>query len=119
MAIGTITILDELQLNDDGETLYKVSFAGDTAQPAGGVLEADVMTKLTAAVLTAAGVATDANVRGVRTMQIRDIIPGDCGQYMPTWSGAKMKVLDGGSGTRAEATGNLSGTTFKLSFVCA
>jgi hypothetical protein len=119
MAIGTITIADRLQLGDGGQ-LLRCTFAGDVAYPTGGTLAAAVLTALKAALKTAEGLATDTNVRGPENPTIAAIIAGDCGKYVPTWVTAGLKVLDGGSATRAQVGNgvNLSGTTFTVTFLC-
>ena len=119
MAQGTITIIDRVNL-ERGAKLIKCSFPGDTSYPTNGTLGADVLAALKAAIKAAAGAATDANVRGEEAVTIVDVIGGDCGQYEPYWVSGNLKVLDGGSGTRAEVgsgTG-LNGTTFNVTFIC-
>lgn len=118
MAIGTITIASTLELAN-GARLYHCSFAGDGAYPTGGTLVADVLAKLMAAIKTAELAASDTLVRGVPTPTIIDVIPGDCGQYAPMWVTAGLKVRDGGHATWDEVTaaGDLSATTFNVTFV--
>ena len=121
MAIGTITIIGTQPLGDNGEKAFKCSFAGDGAYPTGGTLLAAINTALRDAIVDAAAAASDKLVRGAETPTIREIIAGDCGQYVPCWSAAVgLKVLDGGSGTRAEAApgADLHLTTFNVTFIC-
>jgi len=119
MAIGTMTIVNRVDFGK-GEKNIKVSFAGDGAYTTGGTVGADVLAALQLAIKTAAGVATDANVRGAEAVTIKEVVCGDCGQYLASWTGGKLKVLDGGSATQAEVAGavNLSGTTFNVTFIC-
>ena len=119
MSIGTITIVDRINL-DGGHKLVKCSFDGDDAYPTGGTTAANVEAALKLAIKTAAAAADDANVRAVENLSIVDVIAGDCGQYVPSWTSSKLKVRDGGSATWAEASneGDLSGTTFNVTFIC-
>jgi hypothetical protein len=119
MAQGTITILSRVELGD-GNKLFKVSFPGDTAYPTGGTLKAAVTTALQTAIKTVAAAAGDANVRAVEDVTIFDVIPGDCGQYIPSWVTAGLKVRDGGDPALAEVgpATPLNGTTFNVTFVC-
>lgn len=119
MSIGTMTIVDRLSL-EDGHKLVKCSFDGDDAYPTGGTLKAAVEAALNLAIKTANLAEDDANVRGAEDLSIVEIIAGDCGQYVPSWTSSKLKVRDGGSATWAEASneGDLSGTTFNVTFIC-
>ena len=118
MAIGTITISNTVALPDGG-MLYKCAFAGDGAYPTNGTLSAAIHTALKLAIKTAELAATDTNVRGPLNPTIVEIIGGDCGQYEPYWTAIGLKMLDGGSGTRAEVGNgvNLAGTTCNVTFV--
>jgi hypothetical protein len=99
--------------------MYLCSFAGDGAYPTGGTVGADVLAALKLAIKTAELAAHDTNVRGPMDPTIIAVVPGDCGQYVPSWTGGKLKCLDGGHATWNEVGNgvNLSGTTFNLSFV--
>lgn len=120
MAIGTITVVSYMA-GEPGEALIKCSFVGDDAYPTGGTLKADIQTALLAAWTAEVAAATDKNVRGVKITTIKDVIRGECGQYVPIWDAAVgLKVRDGGSATLAEV-GNgtdLKGTTFNATFIC-
>lgn len=118
MAIGTITIASTLDL-PSGARLYHCSFAGDGAYPTGGTLVANVLAALVLAIKTAELGASDTLVRGVMTPTIMDVIPGDCGQYVPMWVTAGLKVRDGGHATWDEvgAATDLSATTFNVTLV--
>jgi len=102
MAIGTMTIVNRVDFGK-GEKNIKVSFAGDGAYTTGGTVGADVLA-----------------ARGAEAVTIKEVVCGDCGQYLASWTGGKLKVLDGGSATQAEVAGavNLSGTTFNVTFIC-
>lgn len=119
MAQGTITIVSRLDYGK-GEKIFKCSFPGDTSYPTGGTAGADVLAALKTAIKTAAAAAGDANVRGIEGVTIKEIIPGDCGQYVPSWTGGKLKVRDGGHATWDEVanTTALNGTTFNVTFLC-
>ena len=121
MAIGTITVG-----NRAGETVtdptfhIAMSFAGDTSYPTGGT--EDFTASVVAAVKTANAAKGDANVRGSENLTVLYVIDNGCGQYVPFFDAAndKLKVLDGGSATRAEVanTTPLNGTTFNVIVVC-
>jgi hypothetical protein len=119
MAIGTITITARVEDTNGTLKLFKCSFDGDDDYPTGGT--ADVQASLRTAIETAASGATDANVRGIENVTVVDVIPGDCGQYVPSWDYAngKLKVRDGGHATWDEVanTTDLSGTTFNVTFI--
>jgi hypothetical protein len=117
MAIGTITINDTVE-HGGGLADIKCTFAGDSSYPTNGTLVADVTTALELAIKTAELAKGDANVRASRDVTIYDIIGGDCGQYEPYWTAIGLKVLDGGSGTRAEVANgvDLKGTPFNVAF---
>lgn len=119
MPIGTVTIVAAVPL-PTGEQVIKCSFAGDDDYATGGTAGADVEAAVVAALLTAALAATDANIQASSDLTIFDVVPGDCGQYVPSWTGGDLKVLDGGDVARAEVAlhADLSGTTFNVSFVC-
>lgn len=119
MAIGTVTIVAVAPL-PTGEQVLKVAFAGDDDYPTGGTVGADITSAVETAIATAAGLATDANIKAGQELTVVEVIAGDCGQYVPTWTGGKLKVLDGGDAARAEAANHadLSGTTFNVSLVC-
>ncbi len=120
MAIGTITIKSKVVLNSRGAQIIYVSFAGDSDYHTGGTLAAEINAALKTALVAEVAAAGDKLVRGVQTPTIVGVKAGNCGQYMPVWATAGLKVLNGGSATRAEASnhGNLSTTTFNLGFVC-
>lgn len=117
MAIGTITIIDTIE-HDHGIAEYKCSFAGDDNYPTNGTLVANVKAALVLAIKTAELAKTDANVRATRDLTIYDIVGGDCGQYEPYWTAVGLKVLDGGSATRAEVANgvDLKATPFNVTF---
>lgn len=119
MAIGTITITARAEDTNGCLKLFKCSFDGEDDYPAGGT--ADVQAALRTAIETAAGAATDKNVRGIENVTIVDVIPGDCGQYVPSWDYAngKLKVRDGGHATWDEVTAaaDISATTFNVTFI--
>ena len=119
MAIGTITIVSRLDFGK-GEKNFKCSFAGDASYPTGGTAGADVLAALKLAIKTAAAAAGDANVRAIEGVTIKEILPGDCGQYVPSWTSGKLKVRDGGHATWNEVGNgtNLSGTAFNVTFIC-
>lgn len=120
MAQGVITIGTVVAL-PQGASLIKCSFPGDTAYPTGGTLKADVEAALATAIATVVAAATDKNVRGLSNPTVVDLIPGDCGQYVPMWDSAVgLKVRDGGHAT-VDEVGNgtdLHGTTFNVTLVC-
>ena len=118
MAIGAITIASTLELQD-GARLYHCSFAGDGSYPTHGTTSAAVTAALVLDIKTAELAATDTNVRGVTNPTIMDVIPGDCGQYVPMWTAIGLKVRDGGHATWNEVGNgtNLAGTTFNVTFV--
>ncbi len=95
-----------------------VAFAGDGAYPAGGT--PDFQELVRDAIETAMAAKTDANVRGRTNVSIVCVAGYDAGQYVPYYDAAndKLFVRDGGSATWAEASGNLSTTTFKLTLLC-
>lgn len=117
--IGAITIEARAEDTNGAMKLFKCSFAGDASYRTGGT--AGVQAELRAAIKLAAATSGDANVRGIEDVTIVDLIPGDCGQYVPTWDYAngKMKILRGGHATRAEVSWGsaLFGTTFHVTFV--
>ena len=117
MATGTITI--NARVDEGRLKMFKCSFVGDTSYSTGG--SEGVATLLQTAIKTAAAAAGDANVRGIEQVAIVDVIPGDCGQYVPSWDYAnrKLKVLDGGNATWDEVAGAvaLDGTTFNMTFI--
>lgn len=117
MAIGTITIIDTVE-HGGGLADIKCSFAGDDNYPTNGTTAAAVTTALELAIKTAELAKGDANVRASRDVTIYDIIGGDCGQYEPYWTSVGLKVLDGGSATRAEVANgvDLKGTPFNVTF---
>jgi hypothetical protein len=119
MAIGTITIVNRVDFGK-GEKNFKCTFDGDDNYPTGGTAGADVLAALKLAIKTAAAAAGDANVRGAEAVTIKEVIGSDCGQYEPYWASGKLKVLDGGSATRAEVANgtDLSGTSFGVTFIC-
>jgi len=119
MAIGTMTIVETMQL-PKGAMLYKVSFAGDSDYPTNGTLKAAVETALELAIDTAVTAATDKNVRGHKNISVVEAIPGDCGQYVPSWSGTALLVRDGGHATwdQPAAKTDLKATTFNVGFIC-
>lgn len=118
MAIGTITIGARVDAAN-GLKLFKCSFAGDGSYPTGG---SAALTALKTAIAAAATAASDKNIRGPEAVAIVDIIPGDCGQYVPSWdyTNSKLKVRDGGHATWNEVGNgtNLAGTTFNVTFIC-
>jgi hypothetical protein len=119
MAQGVITILSQIPLPQGG-SLIKCSFPGDTAYPTGGTLKAAINTALATALKAIVAAATDKNVRGLSEPTIKGIIPGDCGQYVPSWVTAGLFVRDGGHATWDEV-GNgtaLNGTTFNVTLIC-
>lgn len=119
MAIGTITIVSRTPLAQGGQ-IIKCSFAGDGDYHTNGTPGAEVETALELAIKTAAGIASDANVRGASNVTIVELIPGEAGQYTPSWTGGKLKVRDSGHATWDEVAnhGNLAAVTFNLSFIC-
>ena len=119
MTLGTFTIVNRVDY-DNGVKNFKCSFTGDTSYPTDGTLGAAVLAALKLAIKTAAAAAGDANVRGPEAITIKNIVGGDCGQYEPYWVSGKLKVLDGGSASRAEvgSGGALNGTTFNVTFLC-
>lgn len=122
MAIGTVTIVSRVSLGEGSEELISVTFAGDGDYHTGGTPQADILAPIATALALVVTNATDKNVRGVCTPTIKDVIAGNCGVYAAYWDGVnkKLKVLSGGSATRAEAANHadLSGTTFALSLIC-
>lgn len=119
MPIGTITI-EAREDAGNGLKLFKCSFAGDSAYPTNGSTTAETL--LRAAITAAAVGATDKNIRGPEVVDIIDVIPGDCGQYVPSWTYATalLKVRDGGHATWNEVGNgtNLAATTFHVTFIC-
>lgn len=114
MALGTATIASITDVK--GVKLIKISFAGDTSYPTGGTLLFTAY--IEAAIAAAAAAAGDANVRGPMDLTIIDVLPGHCGQYVPSFDAAadSLLVQDGGHATWNEVTGTtaLNGTTFNL-----
>ncbi len=117
MATGTVTIVARAE--EGPLKMFKCSFLGDTSYTTNG--SAGVQALLRTAIKTAAAAAGDANVRGIENVEIVDIIPGDCGQYVPSWTYATglLKVRDGGHATWAEVanTTALNTTTFNVTFI--
>lgn len=119
MALGTITIVSKVALPKGG-MLLDCSFAGESSYPTGGTTAVNLAAALKTALVAEVAAATDKNVRGFETLSVVGLIPGDCGQYVPSIVDGKLKVRDGGSGTWAEVSGsaNISTTTFHVQFVC-
>lgn len=117
--IGAITIETRAEDTDGAMKLFKCSFDGDASYRTGGT--EGVQAELRSAIKLAAAAAGDANVRGIENVTIVDLIPGDCGPYVPSWDYAsgKMKILRGGHATRAEVPWGsaLFGITFHVTFV--
>ena len=121
MAIGTITVGNRVGETVTDPTFHvAMSFAGDTSYPTGGT--ADFTASVVAAVKAANAAKSDANVRGRENLTVLYVIDNDCGQYVPFFDATndKLKVLDGGSATRAEVANEeaLNGTTFNVIVVC-
>ena len=99
---------------------FLIHFAGDGAYPTGGT--ASFKAFVQAIVKAYNDSLGDAIIRGGDSVTPIFVVDQDCGQYVPFYDLAndKLKVLDGGSATRAEvsAATDLSGTTFKLVVVC-
>jgi hypothetical protein len=123
MAIGAITYDggDGMVGEKPSAPLFAVDveFAGDAAYPAGGTPNFQGLVR--DAIEAAVAALPDANVRGRTNIEIRAVAGYDAGQYVPWYDRAadKLFVRDGGSATWAEAAGNLSTTTFKLTLLCA
>jgi hypothetical protein len=107
MALGTITVVKR---SGDAASaplrIDSIQFAGDSTYPAGGStgLETLLAAKL-----------------GI-TPEIVAVIPGHCGQYIPTWdiTNKKLFVRDGADMKTPwgeVAPGDLSGTTFNVAVV--
>lgn len=106
MSLGAITLLRRGgDMPSAPLRVDHISFAGDDDYPAGGTagLEALLAAKL-----------------GV-TPEILAVVPGDCGQYVPSWdyTNKKMFVRDGGTATWTEVAPafDLSGTTFNVAVI--
>ncbi len=95
-----------------------VSFAGDDSYPAGGT--PDLNEAVRDAIEAAVAALPDANIRGRTNVSIICVAGSDSGQYVPYYDADndKLFVRDGGSATWAEASGDLSTTTFKLTLLC-
>jgi len=112
MAIGTITI----NKHEPEMGLIDISFPGDGAYAAGGTENFEASVE--AAIKAAAAAAVDKNVRGERNIEILNVMQRDCGDFVPLFvpgTTDKLKVYKRSDG--AEASGNLSGTTFNLTVV--
>ena len=111
MAFGTPATLDSETGEAPGAPTFfiRVSFPGDGAYPSDGT--PDFQAFLRAAV-------------DGRAVEIIDIIPGDCGGYIPVYdkTNDKLKVYEQTDTATAPlietATSNLSGSTFNLTAVC-
>jgi hypothetical protein len=111
MAFGTPATLaaEHGQAPGTPSFFIRVSFPGDGAYSAGGT--AGFQTFLRAAV-------------DGRAVEIIDIIPGDCGGYIPVYdkTNDKLKVYEqtdtATSPLIETVTADLSGTTFNLTAVC-
>jgi len=116
MALGTITIKSVKERKDGGRAI-RAEFAGDSAYPAGGT--PDINSLVRAAVATWRAAKGDANVRGYEQLSVQACISQDCGQLVPSYDidADKLFVRDGGSATWAEASGDISTTTFKVLFL--
>lgn len=117
--IGAITIEGRVDYGR-GEKLFMCSFQGDGVYPTGGTAGADVTKALRDAIALEAFLAADSVVRGPEAVTIKDAISGDCGRYEAYWVDGKLKVLNGGSATRAEVLNgaDLGGDTFNVAFIC-
>jgi len=118
MSLANLAI--EARSNKVSDFKVRMNFDGDDAYPTGGTATFQALFR--AAVNAANAALSDSNVRGDESLEILDIIGGDCGQYVAFYdkTNDKLKVLDGGSATRAEvtATTDLSGTKFNITVIC-
>ncbi len=106
MTIGAITRADYAgQKVQSPVFIDRISFAGDTSYPTGGTPDFEDLVQ--------------AKVGDSR--EIIDIIPGNCGQYIPSYdkTNDKLLVLDGGTATWTEVanTTPLNGTTFNVTVI--
>lgn len=119
MTIGAITV-DSVAGEKPSTPMFAidVEFAGDGAYPAGGT--PDFTEAIRDAIEAKRAVLSDANVRGRTNVEIICVAGYDAGQYVPWFDvpNDKLFVRDGGSATWAEASGNISTTTFKLTLLC-
>jgi hypothetical protein len=102
MALGTLTLVK--QAAGQGPIFYdRVSCTGDAAYPTGGTAAFETTYR--------------AKVGSSRT--IIDIIPGDCGLFVPSYTFAtkKLKVRNFTDGTEVTDTTNLGSTTFNFTVV--
>lgn len=115
MALGTITV-GTIRERGNGGKLIPISFPGDSSYPTGGTATFTALVE--AAIKTAMAALGDANVRGPLDLTIVALIPGNCGQYLPSFDAVndKLFVRDAGHATLDEVTAavNLSGTTFNV-----
>lgn len=113
MALANVTI------DDRGRNAFEIrmSFDGDDDYPAGGT--PNFKTVLRAAIKAAAAAATDANVRGQENVDIVDVVPGDCGAFLPAYdlTNDKLIVKDDDLVEVAPAT-DLSPTRFHVTALC-
>jgi len=117
LANGVLKVRRDLEA---GCADLNIEFDGDTSYPTGGT--ADFQDFVRDIVEAAAAAASDSNVRGAQSLEIVDIVPGDCGQYVPSYdkTNDKLFVRDGGSATWAEVanTTPLNGTKFNVTVLC-
>jgi hypothetical protein len=115
MALGTITI-NSHNANGDVRTL-NLTFNGDGDYPTGGTV--DFTDLLNAAVKTAAGVASDHNVRGAETLEILGLLEDNTTTYRAVYDKANDTLLMyDETMTEVVAHTDLHTTSVSISLLC-
>jgi len=103
MPIGVITRDDQGGQRVQAPVFIdRISFAGDGTYPAGGTPDFQTLVR----------------AKTGDSREIIDIIPGNCGVYLPMYDKANDKLFVYDRTTNAEsAVANMSGTTFNLTVI--
>jgi hypothetical protein len=97
--------LANVSIDDRGRNAFEIrmSFDGDDDYPTGGTPAFKAV--LRDAIVAAAAIAPDANVRGAESVDIIDVVPGNCGAYQPSYDLATDRLLVMGHGTPPAVVG--------------